>query len=270
MLNFLLPDEGVLPMHCSANVGAHGDVAIFFGLSGTGKTTLSADPARMLIGDDEHGWGQDGVFNFEGGCYAKVINLSAEDEPEIYAASTRFGAILENVVADPATGAVDFADDSLTENTRSSYPLDFIPNASASGTAGHPQHIVMLTADAYRRAAADQQAHARAGDVPLPLGLHRARRRHRGRRQGAAGDLLDLLRRAVHATPSDGLCRACCGDLMRHHQADCWLVNTGWSGGPYGTGERIRLRHTRAMLQAALDGKLARRGVPRASACSAC
>ena len=148
-LNFLLPDDGVLPMHCSANVGAQGDVAIFFGLSGTGKTTLSADPTRTLIGDDEHGWGQGGIFNFEGGCYAKVINLSFEDEPEIHAASTRFGAILENVVADPLTGAVDFADGSLTENTRSSYPLDFIPNASTTGTADHPGHIVMLTADAH-------------------------------------------------------------------------------------------------------------------------
>ena len=149
VLNYLLPEQGVLPMHCSANVGSDGDVAIFFGLSGTGKTTLSADPGRQLIGDDEHGWGPRGVFNFEGGCYAKVIRLSVEQEPEIFAASTRFGAILENVVVDPMSGAVDLDDDSLTENTRASYPLRFIPNASETGIAGHPRHIVMLTADAF-------------------------------------------------------------------------------------------------------------------------
>ena len=256
VLNYLLPDEGVFPMHCSANVGKSGDVAVFFGLSGTGKTTLSADPTRTLIGDDEHGWSARGVFNFEGGCYAKVIRLSPEDEPEIYAASTRFGAILENVVADPVTGAIDFDDDSLTENTRSSYPLRFIPNASderprrPSGAHHHADRRCL------RRAAADQQAVARAGDVPFPVRLHGAGRRHRAGRQGAAGDLLDLFRRAVHAAPSDRLRQ----DAARLHappRGHCWLVNTGWSGGPYGTGERISLRHTRALLHAALEGKLA-------------
>ena len=255
-LNFLLPDDGVLPMHCSANVGARGDVAVFFGLSGTGKTTLSADPARTLIGDDEHGWGRDGVFNFEGGCYAKVINLSAEDEPEIYAASTRFGAILENVVADPLTGAVDFADGSLTENTRSSYPLAFIPNASASGTADHPGHIVMLTADAHgvlppisRLTPEQAMYHFLSGYTARVAGTEAGVKEPQATFSTCFG--------APFMPRDPTIYAGMLGDLMRHHEADCWLVNTGWSGGPYGTGQRIRLRHTRAMLHAALDGKLA-------------
>jgi phosphoenolpyruvate carboxykinase (ATP) len=255
-LNFLLPDVGVLPMHCSANVGERGDVAIFFGLSGTGKTTLSADPTRILIGDDEHGWGQDGVFNFEGGCYAKVIDLSREDEPEIHAASTRFGAILENVVADPATGEVDFADGSLTENTRSSYPLGFIPNASESGRAGHPQHIVMLTADAYgvlppisRLSPEQAMYHFLSGYTARVAGTEAGVKEPQATFSTCFGAPFMPRHPTVYARML--------GDLMRRHEADCWLVNTGWSGGPYGTGRRMPLRHTRAMLRAALDGKLA-------------
>ena len=185
-----------------------GGSAVFFGLSGTGKTTLSADAGRTLIGDDEHGWGQDGVFNFEGGCYAKVIRLDPDAEPEIFAASTRFGAILENVALDPATArAATSTTTSLTENTRSCYPLDFIPNASTTGRAGHPSDIVMLTADAFGVLPPISLLSRRAGDVPLPLRLHRPRRRHRARRHRAAGHLLDLLRRAVHAAPPQRLRR---------------------------------------------------------------
>ena len=255
VLNFLLPDQRVLPMHCSANVGERGDVAVFFGLSGTGKTTLSADPRRTLIGDDEHGWGHDGVFNFEGGCYAKVIDLSAEDEPEIYAASTRFGAILENVVADPVTGTVDFTDDSLTENTRSSYPLDFIANASASGRAGHPSHIVMLTADAYgvlppisRLTPEQAMYHFLSGYTARVAGTEAGVNEP----QATFSTCFGAPFMPRHPTVYARMLR----DLMRHHEAECWLVNTGWSGGPYGIGRRMRLRHTRAMLHAALDGKL--------------
>ena len=255
-LNFLLPDAGVLPMHCSANVGARGDVAIFFGLSGTGKTTLSADPARTLIGDDEHGWGAKGVFNFEGGCYAKVIDLSAADEPEIYAASTRFGAILENVVADPLTGAVDFADASLTENTRSSYPLDFIANASPSGMADHPRNVVMLTADAYgvlppisKLTPEQAMYHFLSGYTARVAGTEAGVKEPQATFSACFG--APFMPR--HPTVYAGML----GELIRRHDADCWLVNTGWSGGPYGTGQRIKLRHTRAMLHAALDGKLA-------------
>jgi phosphoenolpyruvate carboxykinase (ATP) len=256
-LNFLLPDDGVLPMHCSANVGARGDVAVFFGLSGTGKTTLSADPTRTLIGDDEHGWGQDGIFNFEGGCYAKVINLSFEDEPEIHAASTRFGAILENVVADPLTGAVDFADGSLTENTRSSYPLEFIPNASATGTADHPGHIVMLTADAHgvlppisRLTPEQAMYHFLSGYTARVAGTEAGVKEPQATFSTCFGAPFMPRPPTVYAE----MLR----DLIQRHAAECWLVNTGWSGGPYGTGQRIRLRHTRAMLHAALDGKLAK------------
>jgi phosphoenolpyruvate carboxykinase (ATP) len=255
-LNFLLPEDGVLPMHCSANVGARGDVAIFFGLSGTGKTTLSADPTRALIGDDEHGWGAKGVFNFEGGCYAKVIDLSAEDEPEIYAASTRFGAILENVVADPLTGAVDFADGSLTENTRSSYPLDFIANASSSGMADHPRHVVMLTADAYgvlppisKLTPEQAMYHFLSGYTARVAGTEAGVKEPQATFSACFGAPFMPRHPTVYA--------AMLGDRLRRHEADCWLVNTGWSGGPYGTGERIRLRHTRAMLHAALGGRLA-------------
>jgi phosphoenolpyruvate carboxykinase (ATP) len=237
-------------------VGARGDVAVFFGLSGTGKTTLSADPTRTLIGDDEHGWGPRGVFNFEGGCYAKVIDLSAEDEPEIYAASTRFGAILENAVADPLTGAVDFADGILTENTRSSYPLDFIPNASRSGMADHPRNIVMLTADAYgvlppisRLTPEQAMYHFLSGYTARVAGTEAGVKEPQATFSACFG--APFMPR--HPTVYAEMLR----DRVQRHGAECWLVNTGWSGGPYGTGQRIKLRYTRAMLHAALDGKLA-------------
>ncbi|MGH6943313.1 MAG: phosphoenolpyruvate carboxykinase (ATP), partial [Geminicoccaceae bacterium] len=253
VLNFLLPAEGVLPMHCSANVGPDGDVAVFFGLSGTGKTTLSANPSRTLIGDDEHGWGPDGVFNFEGGCYAKVINLSPQDEPEIHAASTRFGTILENVVADPLTSEIDFADDSRTENTRSSYPLHFIPNASETGMAGHPGTIVMLTADAYgvlppisRLTPEQAMYHFLSGYTARVAGTEAGVKEPQATFSTCFAAPFMPRHPAVYAEML--------GDMMRTHGAECWLVNTGWSGGPYGTGERMRLRHTRAMLGAALDG----------------
>jgi phosphoenolpyruvate carboxykinase (ATP) len=259
VLNYLLPDQGVLPMHCSANVGPGGDVAIFFGLSGTGKTTLSADSNRQLIGDDEHGWGPRGIFNFEGGCYAKVIRLSAEHEPEIFAASTRFGAILENVVVDPLTGTVDLDDDSLTENTRASYPLRFIPNASDTGVAGQPKHIVMLTADAFgvlppisRLSPEQAMYHFLSGYTARVGGTEAGVNEPQATFSACFGAPFLPRRPSVYAKML--------GELMHRHQVDCWLVNTGWSGGPYGTGERIHLPHTRAMLQAALDGTL--RDVP--------
>jgi len=208
-MNYLLPEKNVMPMHCSANVGPDGDVAVFFGLSGTGKTTLSADTKRTLIGDDEHGWSDDGVFNFEGGCYAKMIRLSQEAEPEIYETARRFGTILENVVIDPHTREIDLDDDVFTENTRGAYPISFIPNASETGHTGHPDNIVFLTADAFgvlppvARLTSEQAAHLRAGDVPLHLRIHRQGGRHRARHHRAAGDLQRLLRRPVHAAPSE-------------------------------------------------------------------
>ena len=206
-LNFYLPAKNVMPMHCSANVGPDGDSALFFGLSGTGKTTLSADPNRTLIGDDEHGWGPNGIFNFEGGCYAKTIRLSQEAEPMIWDATNRFGAILENVVFDSVTRVPDYDDGSKTENTRSAYPLESIPNASHTGTAGHPKNIIFLTADAYGVMPPIAKLSPDAGDVPLPLGLHGEGRRHREGPGRRAAGILHLLRRAVPAAASVGLCR---------------------------------------------------------------
>jgi phosphoenolpyruvate carboxykinase (ATP) len=255
VLNHLLPPEGVLPMHCSANVGGNGEAAIFFGLSGTGKTTLSADPSRTLVGDDEHGWGPDGVFNFEGGCYAKAIRLDARHEPEIHAASTRFGTILENVVLDPETGLPDFDDGSLTENTRSCYPLDFIANASATGRTGHPRHVVMLTCDAFgvlppisRLSPEQAMYHFLSGYTARVAGTERGVSEPEATFSACFGAPFMPRRPTVYAE--------LLGEQMRRHGATCWLLNTGWTGGAHGTGERMALPVTRALLNAALDGRL--------------
>jgi phosphoenolpyruvate carboxykinase (ATP) len=256
VLNYLLPGRGVMPMHCSANVGPAGDAAVFFGLSGTGKTTLSADPSRTLIGDDEHGWGPDGIFNFEGGCYAKTIRLSAQAEPEIYATTKRFGTVLENVVLD-AERRPDFDDGSLTENTRCAYPLDFIPNASATGQAGHPKNIIMLTADAFgvmppiaRLTPAQAMYHFLSGYTAKVAGTERGVTEPEATFSTCFG--APFMPR--HPSEYGNLLR----DLIARHGVDCWLVNTGWTGGAYGTGSRMPIKATRALLSAALDGSLAR------------
>jgi phosphoenolpyruvate carboxykinase (ATP) len=254
-LNFYLPAQNVMPMHCSANVGADDDVALFFGLSGTGKTTLSADPNRTLIGDDEHGWGPNGVFNFEGGCYAKCIKLSAEAEPEIYAATNRFGAVLENVVFDPDTRIPDFDDASRTENTRSAYPLDFIPNASRTGRAGHPKNIIMLTADAF-------------GVMPPIAKLTPAQAMYHFL-SGYTAKVAGTEKGLVGVQPEFSTCFGApflprppseYGNLLRDyiakHEVDCWLVNSGWTSGKYGVGRRMPIKATRTLLTAALNGSL--------------
>jgi phosphoenolpyruvate carboxykinase (ATP) len=256
VMNWLLPGQDVLPMHCSANVGAGGDVALFFGLSGTGKTTLSSDPARPLIGDDEHGWSADGVFNVEGGCYAKVINLSQEAEPEIWAASHRFGTVLENVVGDHH-GRLDLADQSLTENTRSCYPVDFIPNCVRAGQGGQPRNVVMLAADAFgvmppiaRLTPAQAMYHFLSGYTAIVAGTEKG-----------AGSAPQATFSACFGAPflprPPEVYGRMLADRLARHGADCWLINTGWTGGPYGVGSRMAIRHTRALLRAALDGSLA-------------
>jgi phosphoenolpyruvate carboxykinase (ATP) len=255
-LNYYLPDKGVMPMHCSANVGPNGDAAIFFGLSGTGKTTLSADPKRTLIGDDEHGWGRDGIFNFEGGCYAKCIHLSQEAEPEIYAASKRFGAVLENVVLDPNTHEPDFDNGSKTENTRSAYPLEFIPNASRTGRAGQPKNVVMLAADAFgvmppiaKLTPAQAMYHFLSGYTAKVAGTERG-----------LGNEPQPEFSTCFGSPFLPRDPSVYGNMLREliarHNVDCWLVNTGWTGGKYGTGKRMPIQVTRALLGAALDGSL--------------
>ena len=254
-LNFSLPQIGILPMHCSANVGDEGDVALFFGLSGTGKTTLSADPQRMLVGDDEHGWSDDGIFNFEGGCYAKAIRLSASAEPEIFAASTRFGAVLENVVIDPGSRAIDFDVDRKTENTRAAYPLRFIPNASRTGRAGHPAAVVFLTADAFgvmppiaRLGAAQAMYHFLSGYTAKVAGTERGVTEPQATFSACFGSPFMPLPPGRYAE--------LLGERLQRHGASVWLVNTGWTGGPAGVGHRMRLGHTRAMIAAALSGAL--------------
>ncbi len=254
-LNYYLPAESVMPMHCSANVGKDGDVALFFGLSGTGKTTLSADPNRTLIGDDEHGWGPGGVFNFEGGCYAKTIKLSREAEPEIYDATLRFGTVLENVVFDPVTRVCDFNDDSKTENTRSAYPLDFIPNASRTGRAGMPKNVVFLTADAYgvmppiaKLTPAQAMYHFLSGYTAKVAGTEK----------GLTGVEPEFS--TCFGAPFLPRHPSVYGNLLREligvHGVDCWLVNTGWTAGKYGVGRRMPIKVTRTLLTAALDGSL--------------
>ncbi len=256
VLNYLLPAKGVMPMHCSANAGAGGDVAIFFGLSGTGKTTLSADPGRILIGDDEHGWGADGIFNFEGGCYAKTIRLSKDAEPQIYATTKRFATVLENVVVDETTREPDFDDASRTENTRCAYPLHYIDNASESGRAGHPKNIVMLTCDAFgvmppiaRLTPSQAMYHFLSGYTAKVAGTEKGVTEPEATFSTCFG--APFMPR--HPSVYGNLLR----DLIARHGVSCWLVNTGWTGGRYGEGRRMPIGVTRSLLTAALDGSLA-------------
>jgi len=255
LMNFLLPQKGVMPMHCSANVGSKGDTALFFGLSGTGKTTLSADPRRRLIGDDEHGWTDQGVFNFEGGCYAKVIRLSAEAEPQIYETTRRFGTILENVAIDPISRRIDLNDASLTENTRASYPLTHLDNIVPEARGGHPENIVFLTADAFgvlppisRLTPEQAMYHFLLGYTAKVAGTERGITEPQATFSSCFGEPFMPQHPTVYA------------ELLRQkiarHGTRTWLVNTGWIGGPYGTGERISIQHTRTLLNAALDGLL--------------
>ncbi len=258
VLNYLLPEKGVMPMHCSANHGRGDpdDVALFFGLSGTGKTTLSADPERVLIGDDEHGWSDDGTFNFEGGCYAKTINLSAEAEPEIYATTTQFGTIVENMVYDPVTRVLDFTDDSLTANMRCAYPLDAISNASRTSLAGTPKNVVMLTCDAFgvlppiaRLTPAQAMYHFLSGFTSKVAGTENGITEPQPTFSTCFGAPFMPRRPEVYG--------ALLRDRIAATGATCWLVNTGWTGGAHGTGERMPIAATRALLSAALGGSLA-------------
>jgi len=255
-LNFLLPLQQVLPMHCSANVGPAGDAALFFGLSGTGKTTLSTDPARRLVGDDEHGWTARGIFNFEGGLYAKTIHLSPEEEPQIYQA-IRFGAVLENVMIHPETRLVDYADGSLTENTRAAFPATFIPNAVVPGVAGHPRNVVFLTSDAF--GVLPPIAHLTPEQAMYHF-LSGYTAKLAGTERGLGTEPVATFS-ACFGAPFLVHHPAVYAEMLRErlarHDVDCWLVNTGWSGGPYGVGSRIKLPLTRAMLRAALEGQLA-------------
>jgi phosphoenolpyruvate carboxykinase (ATP) len=255
LLNYMLPAKGIMPMHCSANIGADGDTAVFFGLSGTGKTTLSADASRTLIGDDEHGWSDTAVFNFEGGCYAKMIRLSAEAEPEIYATTQRFGTVLENVVIDPVTRELDLNDNSLAENSRGAYPIHFIPNASADNMGPVPRNIVFLTADAFgvlppiARLTPDQAMyHFLSGYTAKVAGTEIGVTEPQATFSTCFGAPFMPRHPTVY------------GNLLKERIAKggvtCWLVNTGWTGGKYGTGSRMPIKATRALLNAALDGSL--------------
>ena len=254
VLNYRLPEKGILGMHCSSNKADNGDTALFFGLSGTGKTTLSADPTRDLIGDDEHGWGDEGVFNFEGGCYAKVIKLKKEDEPEIYATTQRFGTILENVVMNDDR-SLDLDSDKFTENTRASYDIGAIPNADLSGIGGHPNHIVMLTCDAFgvlpplaKLTPAQAMYHFLSGYTAKVAGTERGVTEPTATFSACFGAPFMPRHPNVYAE--------LLGKKMQEHRASCWLVNTGWTGGPYGTGSRMKIKWTRALLNAALEGRL--------------
>ena len=255
VMNYYMPKEGVLSMHCSANIGAGGDTALFFGLSGTGKTTLSADPHRALIGDDEHGWAPEGTFNYEGGCYAKVINLSPEGEPDIYRTTQMFGTILENVVLDDDTLTVKFEDQSITENTRASYPLDYIQNHVPGGRGGHPKNIVFLTADAFgvlppiaKLTREQAMYYFLSGYTAKVAGTERGVTEPQATFSSCFGAVFLVWHPTKYA---DML-----GRLIDEHGSNVWLVNTGWSGGAYGAGKRMKLSHTRAMVTAALSGKL--------------
>lgn len=256
VMNYLLPKQNVLSMHCSANMGADGDTAIFFGLSGTGKTTLSADPKRQLIGDDEHGWSDEGVFNFEGGCYAKVIQLSPEAEPQIFACTEKFGTILENVVYDPVSRKLDLDDPTHTENTRASYPLHFIDNAVKTARGGHAKNIFMLTCDAngvlppIAKLSPEQAMYhfisgytSKVGGTEVGLGAEP---------QSTFSACFGAPFMVHHPYYYAQLLK----ERIKKHNVDCWLINTGWTGGPFGIGKRMSIRHTRALLNAALEGKL--------------
>jgi phosphoenolpyruvate carboxykinase (ATP) len=253
VMNYYLPKQGVLSMHCSANIGPDGDTALFFGLSGTGKTTLSADPERSLIGDDEHGWSNEGVFNFEGGCYAKVINLSAESEPDIFRTTQMFGKILENVMLDPSTKEVKFEDQSITENTRASYPLNYIPNFVPDGRGGHPKNVVFLTADAFgvlppiaKLTAEQAMYYFLSGYTAKVAGTERGVTEPQATFSACFGAVFLVWHPTKYAEML--------GKLLQEHGSNVWLVNTGWSGGPYGVGKRMKLAYTRAMVKAALSG----------------
>jgi phosphoenolpyruvate carboxykinase (ATP) len=257
ILNYLLPERGVLPMHCSANMGEDGETALFFGLSGTGKTTLSADPERGLIGDDEHGWSDDGIFNFEGGCYAKVVRLSPEAEPDIYRTTRMFGTVLENVVINYDSRHIDLNDASLTENTRAAYPLSHIKNVVRSGLGAHPKNIIMLTCDAFgvmppiaKLTPEQAMYHFLSGYTAKVAGTEKG-----------LGTEPQTTFSTCFGAPFMPLAppvyAALLGAKIARHQVDCWLVNTGWSGGPYGVGSRMKIGDTRAMIRAALDGILA-------------
>ena len=256
VMNYLLPQQHVMPMHCSANFGRdEDDVAIFFGLSGTGKTTLSADPARTLIGDDEHGWSNAGIFNFEGGCYAKVIRLSETGEPEIYETTRRFGTILENVAIDSDHRRIDLDDASLTENTRAAYPISHIPNMTRKGTAGHPRHIIMLTCDAFgvlppisRLTNEQAMYHFLSGYTAKVAGTERGVTEPSATFSACFGAPFMALPPSTYAT--------LLGEKIAKHQVQTWLINTGWSGGAYGQGQRMKLSLTRAMISAILSDNL--------------
>ncbi len=255
VMNYLLPGRGVLPMHCSANISPDGKTALFFGLSGTGKTTLSADASRTLIGDDEHGWSDNGIFNFEGGCYAKMIKLSKENEPEIYATTERFGTVLENVTMDAGTRRLDLDDSSLTENTRGAYHISAIPNAAPDGRGGQPENIIFLTADAF-------------GVLP-PISRLTPEQAMYHFISGYTARVAGTEKGVTEPSPVFSACYGApfmplhprryaelLGERIQKSGAKAWLINTGWSGGPYGVGDRIAIPHTRAMVNAALDGKL--------------
>ena len=255
VMNYLMPKAGVLSMHCSANIGKDGDTALFFGLSGTGKTTLSADPERALIGDDEHGWSDEGVFNYEGGCYAKVINLSPEGEPDIYATTQMFGTILENVELDPATRRVKFDSQKITENTRASYPLHYIRNHVASGRGGHPKHVVFLTADAFgvlppiaKLTPEQAMYYFLSGYTAKVAGTERGVTEPQATFSACFGAVFLVWHPTKYAEML--------GALLKEHGSQVWLVNTGWTGGAYGVGSRMKLAHTRAMVRAAVGGQL--------------
>ena len=255
VMNYLMPFNRVLPMHCSANIGQDGRTALFFGLSGTGKTTLSADSSRTLIGDDEHGWSEDGVFNFEGGCYAKMIKLSEENEPEIYSTTVRFGTVLENVGMNAGTRRLNLADGSLTENTRGAYHITAIPNATLEGQGGHPEEILFLTADAF-------------GVLPPVSRLTRAQAMYHFI-SGYTARVAGTEKGVIEPSPVFSACYGApfmplhpdryaelLGKRLQEHDSKVWLINTGWTGGPYGIGERISIPYTRAIVNAVLDGKL--------------